>query len=196
MLEDEFQNVVETQEEVADGARFYFNEEEATDYKIRESRRLRDRWETLLNTDPRLHHSIQEIDSILTENEHNLPAHISSPDYEEVSLGQKTIPDNLRLRISQTPKNLSSIDNYFFRQMTDTGVEYQVEGAPISFEIGPLYDEFIGLDTGTDYLQIGAPTLQDFYNKEFMKGIDHYQSNNEGESTDLGDIFNSYENEP
>lgn len=172
----------------SDGVELHFNEEEVTDHKVYESVRMHKTWSNILTVQPEFHHTLQEIDEILRENNHEMPAHITSDDFAEVSLGSKTRPDNLRLRISQTPEQLSNIDNYFFQQMTEERKPYHVEGTPVTFEIGPLYDETFPVDSQTTNLHILAPTLQDFYDKQLSRGLEAYSNQVDGD-IDISDLF-------
>jgi hypothetical protein len=146
-----------------------------SDYKLRESTGIRGTWESVIDLDPQIKHPINEIDLILGKNDHEMEAHIAGEDYLEVSSGELRRPGTLQLRISQTQDQLQSIENPFFQSITDTGTRYRVEETPVAFELGPLFDEAIGLDTGTDYLDIKAPTFEAFFEDHYSEVLEHHR---------------------
>lgn len=167
------------------------NPDELSGYKLEESAGIKDTWEIIIDLDPQIRHSINEIDLILGENNHRMEAHIAGEDYLQVSSGEMKRPDILQLRISQTQEQLQGIENHFFQSITNTGTRYRVEGTPVAFELGPLFDEAINLDTGTDYLDIKAPTFEAFFEEEYSEVLEHCQDQY-GE-IELEDLFGTYD---
>jgi hypothetical protein len=141
------------------------SDESVSDYKLMESERLKRRWENLLTNRGEFRDPISEVDQILRENGHPIEAHIGGHDYLEASRANNN-PDELILRIDQTPEAVQNIENNFFQQMEDREKQYHIAGTPIVFELRDHFNESIPLEVHTEYLDIHAPTEQ-----AYMTGI-------------------------
>jgi len=161
-----------------------------SDYKLMESSRIKESWEGIIRNDPEIHHTLNEVDHILRENSHDLETHITGEDYLKVSNGEKTRPDKMHLRISQTPEQLQSIENHFFQNITDTGTLYRVGDTRVAFELGPLYDETVPIKTGFDRLNVKAPTHESFFNLQYSQALEELSG--EYGVADINDVFSEY----
>lgn len=159
-------------------------------FKQMESERVKNTWENILATDPRLRDPLTEIDSILSENNYGLEAHIGGKDYLEVANGETESPENLQLRIDEYPETLQArIENHFFENISEEGKLYQVQDTPIAFELRDLFPESIPLETSTDYLDLHAPTKQSFFNINYSESLqdhDAYDHTNSQLGTSYG----------
>ena len=147
-----------------------------SDYKMLESQRIKEAWENILNTDPRLRDPLREIDTVLGENSHYMQAHIGGEDYLEVSRGEKNAPDPLHLRIDQTPEQLNATGNHFFQNMDERDKLYNIKEVPIAFEITELFNETIPLETGTTHLDIHVPTEQSFFTDRYTRAMEEFDT--------------------
>lgn len=161
-----------------------------SDYKIVESSRIKDSWEGVIQFETDINRPLSEVNHILRENDHEMEAHITGEDYLEVSNGEKTKPETMHLRISQTPDQLQSIDNYFFQNIDDTGTLYRIGGTSIGFELGPLYDETVDIKTGFNYLDVKAPTHQSFFRLRYSQALE--ELSDEYGTADIDDVFSEY----
>lgn len=161
-----------------------------SDYKLIESSRVKESWESVIRNDTEMRHPLSEVDHILRNNSHDLEAHITGEDYMEVSNGEKTRPDTMHLRISQTSEQLQNIDNHFFQNITDTGTLYRIGDTRVGFELGPLYDETVHIETGFERLDMKAPTHQSFFKLQYSQALEELSG--EYGIADIDEVFSEY----